>query len=94
MRRGSASSSSWARPVPLSILTIAMIRQACPLRPNLTAATGGMAVAAAAATLLDFFHPYDVGATDIVVHTIAIGLVIAANRLVGGRLVTRAGSSA
>ena len=72
--------------VPLSILMILMIRRACPLRPNLTAATAGLAVAAGAATLLNFFHPYDAGATDIAVHIAAIGLVIGLNRLVGGRL--------
>lgn len=76
--------------IPLSVLTIAMIRRGFPLRPNLTAATGGTAVAAAGATLLNFFHPYDVGAIDIVVHVVAIGLVIAANRFIGGRLLTPA----
>ena len=76
--------------LPLSGLTLVMIRRACPLRPNLAAATGGIAVAAAAATLLLFFHPYDVGATDIAVHLAAFGLVIGANRLVGGRLLTSA----
>ena len=48
-----------------------------------------MTVAAAAATLLNFFHPYDAGATDIVVHVAAITFVITANRLVGGRLLVR-----
>ena len=74
--------------VPLSIVTILMVRRAFPMRPNLTAATGGVAVAAAAATLLNFFHPYDVGAIDLVVHVAAIGLVIVANRAIGGRLLT------
>ena len=74
--------------VPLSIVTILMVRRAFPMRPNLTAATGGIAVSAAAATLLNFFHPYDVGALDLAVHGVAIGLVIAANRAVGGRLLT------
>ena len=74
--------------VPLSIVTIFMVRRAFPMRPNLTAATGGVAVAAAAATLLNFFHPYDVGAIDLAVHVVAIGLVILANRAVGGRLLT------
>ncbi len=72
--------------IPLSIAMILMIRQACPLRPNLTAMTAGLAVAAGSATLLNFFHPYDAGATDIAVHVIAIGLVIGLNRLFGGRL--------
>lgn len=72
--------------VPLSIVMVLMIRRACPLRPNLTAAIGGLAVAAAAATLLNFFHPYDAGSTDIAVHILAITLVIGVNRLFGGRL--------
>lgn len=72
--------------LPLSVLMILMIRRACPLRPNLTAATGGLAVAAGSATLLNFFHPYDAGATDIAVHVVAITLVVGANRLFGGWL--------
>jgi len=74
--------------VPLSVVTILMVRRAFPMRPNLTAATGGIAVAAAAATLLNFFHPYDAGALDIAVHVVALTLVIAANRVIGGRLLT------
>ena len=72
--------------VPLSILTILMVRRAFPFRPNLVAAIGGLAISAAAGTLLNFFHPYDAGATDFAVHLVAISLVIAANRIVGGRL--------
>ncbi|MBE7220834.1 MAG: DUF1109 family protein [Caulobacteraceae bacterium] len=80
--------------VPLSAMTILMVRRGYPLRPNLAAAVGGLAVAAAAATLLNFFHPYDVGVTDIAVHVVAIGLVILVNRVVGGRLLVPAGRGA
>ena len=72
--------------IPLSIALVFMVRRAFPLRPNLTAATGGLAVASAAATLLNFFHPYDAGATDIAIHIAAITIVIGLNRLLGGRL--------
>jgi hypothetical protein len=72
--------------VPLSALLLLMLRRAHPLYPGLTAATAGLAVAAAAATLLNFFHPYDAAATDLVVHAVAVALVIAANRLLGGRI--------
>lgn len=72
--------------VPLSALMIVMIRRACPLRPNLSAICCGIAVAAGSATLLNFFHPFDAGATDIAVHLVAIGLVIGLNRLFGGWL--------
>ncbi|MBV8398565.1 MAG: DUF1109 family protein [Acetobacteraceae bacterium] len=75
--------------LPLSVLLVAMLRRACPLRPNLTAALGGLAAASAAATLLNFFHPYDAAATDLIVHVFAIAMVIAANRLLAGRLLSR-----
>lgn len=72
--------------VPFSALLLAMLRRACPLYPGLTAAVGGLAVAAAAATLLNFFHPYDAAATDLAVHAIAVAIVVAANRALGGRI--------
>lgn len=72
--------------VPLSVLLLLMLRRAFPLYPGLTAAVAGLAVAAAAATLLNFFHPYDAAATDLVVHATAVTLVIGANRVLSGRI--------
>jgi hypothetical protein len=72
--------------VPLSALLILMLRRACSLQPGLTAAVAGLAVAAAAATLLNFFHPFDAAATDLAVHAAAVALVIAVNRAFSGRL--------
>lgn len=72
--------------VPLSALLILMLRRAYPLYPGLTAVIAGLAVAAAAATLLNFFHPYDAAATDLAVHAAAVALVVAANRVFGGRI--------
>lgn len=72
--------------VPLSLLLLTMLRRGFPLYPGLTAAIAGLAVAAAAATLLNFFHPYDAAATDLAVHAAAVALVIGANRAIGGRL--------
>lgn len=72
--------------VPLAAALAAMLRWACPLRPGLTAALAGLASAAAAATLLNLFHPFDAAATDLAVHAIAVAAVIGANRLLGGRL--------
>ena len=72
--------------VPLSALLLLMLRRAYPLYPGLMATIGGLSVAAAAATLLNFFHPYDAAATDLVVHVVAVALVVAANRLLGGRI--------
>jgi hypothetical protein len=71
--------------VPLSAVLILMLRRACSLAPALTATMAGLASAAAAATLLNFFHPYDAAATDLVVHLIAVGLVVLALRAVGSR---------
>lgn len=76
--------------VPLSILILLMIRRAYPLRPNLTAITGGLSVAAASAALLTFFHPYDASAVDLLVHAVAVTTVIVANRVVGGWLLSSA----
>ena len=72
--------------VPLSVLLFAMLRRACPLQPGLTAVVAGLASAAAAATLLNFFHPFDAALTDLAVHVVAVGIVVAANRAFGGRL--------
>jgi hypothetical protein len=72
--------------VPLSVLLFAMLRRACPLQPGLTAVVAGLASAAAAATLLNFFHPFDAALTDLAVHVVAVGLVVAANRFFGGRI--------
>lgn len=74
--------------VPLTLLMLLMLRRACPLEPGLTAIVAGLAVAAAAATLLNFFHPFDAAATDLAVHVVAVALVIAANRAFGGRILT------
>ena len=72
--------------VPLMILMVAMLRRACPLRPNLTALVSGAAIAAASATLLNFFHPYDASAADLAVHLVAVLLVISINQLLWRRI--------
>jgi len=74
--------------IPLSILLIVMLRRGCSLRPNLTAIVGGLACASAAATLLNFVHPYDAAASDLAVHAFAVGIVILASRIFGGRVLT------
>ncbi|GEL44657.1 hypothetical protein MEX01_52480 [Methylorubrum extorquens] len=75
--------------LPLSVLLVTMLRRACPLRSNLTAALGGLAAAAAAATLLVPFHPQDATATDLLVHLVAVLVVVGLNGLLGGRLLDR-----
>ena len=72
--------------LPLSGLLVVMLRRACPLRPNLTAALGGLAAAAAAATLLVPFHPHDATATDLLIHALTVLGVVGLNGILGGRL--------
>jgi hypothetical protein len=72
--------------LPLSLLLFVMLRRGFSLRPNLTAITGGLACASTAAALLDLFHPYDVAATDLAVHALAVAIVILANTIFGGRI--------
>ena len=71
--------------VPLSIAIFAMLRRGYSLYPSLTGGTAGLAVAAAAATLLNFFHPYDAAITDLTVHAAAVTLVVLVNRALAGR---------
>ena len=71
--------------LPLSILLLALLRRARPLRPGLVAFTGGVAASAASVTVLCFQHPHDASAIDLVMHLAAIGAVIAAVRWWGGR---------
>ena len=72
--------------LPLSLLLMVLLRWTFPLRPNLTLALGGLAAAGMAATLLNFFHPYDASVSDLVFHAVAVALVVVANRLFGERL--------
>jgi hypothetical protein len=76
--------------IPLSALMIVMLRRAYSLQPALTAALAGLATAAAAATLLNFFHPFDAAATDLAVHACAVAVVIMANWALRGRLISAA----
>jgi hypothetical protein len=71
--------------VPLSLLMFAMLREAFSLLPGLTATVAGLAIAAASATLLNLFHPFDAAAVDLLVHAFAVALVIVASRTVGAR---------
>ena len=75
--------------LPLSLILIVMLRRGFSLRPNLTAIAGGLACASAAATFLNFIHPYDAAATDLGVHAFAVMIVIVANTIFGGRILMR-----
>lgn len=76
--------------LPLSLLMLGMLRRTYSLRPGLTAALGGLAAAAGAATLLNFCHPYDASAIDLSVHAIAVLVVVLANRALAARALTGA----
>lgn len=69
--------------LPLGISLLLMIRRARPLAPVRVAAVGGLGVAAIAAVLLQFFHPFDVTLMDLGVHVVAIGLVVLIASLTG-----------
>lgn len=72
--------------IPVSALMITMLRRAAPLRPSPVAAMGGLAAAAAAGAALILVHPHNSTVLDLAIHAGCICLVIAANRLFGGRL--------
>ena len=76
--------------IPLSGLLIWLLRRACPLRPVLTAVVVGLASASASACLLEIIHNFDAAATDLLMHALAVAIVIGANALMGGRLLSRA----
>lgn len=63
--------------VPLGISLMLLLHRARPLAPVRVAAVGGLGVAAIAACLLQFFHPFDVTLLDLSVHVVAIAIVIA-----------------
>jgi hypothetical protein len=62
--------------VPLAVALFAMLRRARPLDALPVAAMGTLGVAATAAAVLQFFHPFDVTVIDLALHLAAIGLVI------------------
>ena len=62
--------------MPLAVLLFAMLRRARPLNPIPVAILGTLGVAASAAFLLEFFHPYDVTAIDLALHLAAVAAVI------------------
>jgi hypothetical protein len=61
---------------PLSVALFWMLRRAHPIAPLPVASFGALGVAAAAATLLQFFHPFDITALDLGFHVAAVGFVV------------------
>ena len=66
-----------AASVPLAAALFIALRRARPIDPVPVAALGTLGVAATAAFVLEFFHPFDVTVIDLALHLAAIALVIA-----------------
>jgi hypothetical protein len=62
--------------VPLSIALFGMLRSTHPISPLPVAVFGTLGTAAAAATLLQFFHPFDITVQDLGFHLAAVACVI------------------
>jgi hypothetical protein len=62
--------------IPLSIGLFWMLRRARPIAPLPVAIFGTLGVAAASATLLQFFHPFDITVLDLGFHVAAVGFVV------------------
>jgi hypothetical protein len=75
--------------IPLLILLFTMLRRTYVLRPAPVATMAGLASAAASATLLTLVHPHNSALLDVIAHVIAIGFVLVASTLVGGRFLQR-----
>lgn len=70
--------------VPLSALLLWMLSRACPLWPGRATGMAGLAAAAASASLLTLFHPFDASVVDLLMHGAAVLVVVGVCRLVGG----------
>ena len=62
--------------VPLALLLYWVLRRARPLQPLPVAFTAALGVAALAAFMLQFFHPFDSTLTDLATHLAAVIVVI------------------
>ncbi|HEY1725666.1 MAG TPA: NrsF family protein [Steroidobacteraceae bacterium] len=62
--------------VPLAVGLFWMLRRARPIAPLPVAALGTLGVAATAAFVLEFFHPFDVTVIDLTFHAAAVALVV------------------
>lgn len=72
--------------LPLLAAMMFMLRRGFSTSPSRTAALAGLAAAAGAATLLNFFHPFDVAAVDLLVHGVVVAGIALGSRSLGPRL--------
>ena len=63
--------------LPLAIALFWMLRHARPIAPLPVAILGALGVAALSATVLAFFHPFDITWLDLTAHLGAVAVVIA-----------------
>ena len=71
--------------VPLCAVLAAMLRRGYAVHPARTGMLGGLAAAAASASLLKLFHPYDASALDLAFHAGAVATVVLAFSMLGRR---------
>jgi hypothetical protein len=64
--------------VPLGIALFWALRRARPIAPLRVAALATLGVAALAAFVLEFFHPFDVTVIDLTLHLAAVALIMLA----------------
>jgi hypothetical protein len=62
---------------PLALLLYAVLRRARPLEPLPVALSAALGVAALAAFVLQFFHPFDTTVIDLAAHLAAVAVVVA-----------------
>jgi hypothetical protein len=62
--------------IPLSLGLFWMLRRARPIAPLPVALAGALGVAATAATLLQFFHPFDITWLDLGFHLGAVAVIV------------------
>jgi hypothetical protein len=62
--------------VPAAALLFIVLRRARPLQPLRVALCGALGVAALAAFVLQFFHPFDVTVIDLAMHALAVVVVV------------------
>lgn len=62
--------------IPLSAALFWMLRRARPIAPLPVAISGALGVAATSATLLQFFHPFDITWLDLGIHLVAVVAIV------------------
>jgi hypothetical protein len=71
--------------IPLAGLMLFALRRTHPLQPRLVASVGAVGVAALAAFILQFFHPFDVTIMDLATHLAAVVILIGVLNISGRR---------